>query len=277
MKGSTTRITPPSDTRESDRRARPFVRSPLGSPPDLRWFGTGGHDQAQSPMWSLRHVVRDVRLEHSLEVPMTVDQDVVEALATHSPHEPLGECIRPRCADRRSDDANALATTGSTQEISNHQLTLSSKRSAVHLAFGVRHDAFIVCGSHAVGRPAGRPKPPRRIVFGHAQCPPCCRSVRSAHSIQDLPGRRSRGGPPIGDLRAGRVINLWEASLAHPWPGSGQRRGPGRSSRPWRVLGLAERAAVPKGHLAATTQPRIAMPTATSTSHKTSGPWPKPT
>ena len=60
-------------------------------------------------MWSLRHVVRDVRLEHSLEVPPTVDQDVVEALAAHGPHEPLRECIRPKCADRRSDDANALA------------------------------------------------------------------------------------------------------------------------------------------------------------------------
>ena len=30
VKGSTIRITPPSDTRESDRRARPFVRPPFG-------------------------------------------------------------------------------------------------------------------------------------------------------------------------------------------------------------------------------------------------------
>jgi len=56
-----------------------------GSPPDLRCPVTGGHGQAQSPMWSLRHVVRDVRLEHSREVPTTVDQDVVEALAAHGP------------------------------------------------------------------------------------------------------------------------------------------------------------------------------------------------
>jgi hypothetical protein len=59
-------------------------------------------------MGSLRHVVRDVRPEHSLEVPTTVDQDVVEALAAHGPHEPLGECVRPRCADRRSNDPDAL-------------------------------------------------------------------------------------------------------------------------------------------------------------------------
>jgi hypothetical protein len=85
LKGSTIRITPPSDTRGSDRRARPFVRRHSGRPPDLRCSGTGGHGQVQSPMWSLRHVVRDVRPEHSLEVPTTVDQDVVEALLAHGP------------------------------------------------------------------------------------------------------------------------------------------------------------------------------------------------
>jgi hypothetical protein len=41
-------------------------------------------------MWSLLHVVSDVRLEHSLEVPATEDQDVVEALSAHGPHEPEG-------------------------------------------------------------------------------------------------------------------------------------------------------------------------------------------
>jgi hypothetical protein len=53
-------------------------------------------------------VVRNVRLEHSLEMPTPVDQDVVETLTAHGPHEPLGEGIRPRCADRRSDDPDAL-------------------------------------------------------------------------------------------------------------------------------------------------------------------------
>jgi hypothetical protein len=33
LKGSTIRITPPSDTRESDRRARPFVRPAFGQSP----------------------------------------------------------------------------------------------------------------------------------------------------------------------------------------------------------------------------------------------------
>jgi len=56
-----------------------------GSPPDLRCSVAGRHGQVQSPMWSLRHVVRDVRPEHSLEVPTTVDQDVVEALLAHGP------------------------------------------------------------------------------------------------------------------------------------------------------------------------------------------------
>ena len=59
-------------------------------------------------MWSLLVVVSNVGLEHPLEVPRTVDQDVVEALSAHGPHEPLRECIRPRCPDRRSDDADAL-------------------------------------------------------------------------------------------------------------------------------------------------------------------------
>ena len=37
-------------------------------------------------MWSLGHGVSDVILEHSLEVPTTVDQDVVKALSAHGPN-----------------------------------------------------------------------------------------------------------------------------------------------------------------------------------------------
>ena len=59
-------------------------------------------------MWSLLVVVSKVGLEHPLEMPTTVDQDLVEALAAHGPHEPLGEGIRPRCPDRGSDDPDAL-------------------------------------------------------------------------------------------------------------------------------------------------------------------------
>ncbi len=80
----------------------------LNRPPGLRCSGSGGYGQAQSPMWSLTEVVGNVRLKHSLEVPTTVDQDVVEALAAHGPHEPLREGIRPGRPDRGSDDADAL-------------------------------------------------------------------------------------------------------------------------------------------------------------------------
>jgi hypothetical protein len=59
-------------------------------------------------MRSLVDVVGNVGPEHSFEVPTTVDQDVVEALSAHGPHKPLREGIRPRCADRRSDDPDAL-------------------------------------------------------------------------------------------------------------------------------------------------------------------------
>ena len=79
-----------------------------GSPPDLRCSGTGGYGQAQSPMWSLMEVVGNVGLEHPLEVPTPVDQEMVEALPAHGPHEPLRECIRPGGPDRGSDDADAL-------------------------------------------------------------------------------------------------------------------------------------------------------------------------
>ena len=60
-------------------------------------------------MWSLLEVMRNVSLEHSLEMPTTVDQDVVEALLAHGPHKALREGVRPRCPDRRSDDPDALA------------------------------------------------------------------------------------------------------------------------------------------------------------------------
>ena len=59
-------------------------------------------------MRSLLVVVSDVGLEHSFEVPTTVDQDVVKALSAHSPHKALREGVRPRCPDRRSDDPDAL-------------------------------------------------------------------------------------------------------------------------------------------------------------------------
>ena len=109
VKGSIVRITPPGDTRGSGRRARPSARPASGSSPDLlRCSVSGGHGQAQSPMWPLLEVMRDVGLEHPLEVSRTVDQDVVEALTAHGPHEPLREGIRPGGPDRGSGDPDAL-------------------------------------------------------------------------------------------------------------------------------------------------------------------------
>src|SRR5664279_4969244 len=58
-------------------------------------------------MWSLLVVGSDVGLEHSLEVPTTVDQDVVKALFAHGPHKALREGIRPGGPDRGSDDPTA--------------------------------------------------------------------------------------------------------------------------------------------------------------------------
>jgi hypothetical protein len=92
---------------QTAKHVHPFDRR-MGRHTGLRCSGTGGYGQAQSPMWSLLEVVGNVGLEHPLEVPTTVDQDVVEALLAHGPHEPLGECVRPRCADRRSNDPDAL-------------------------------------------------------------------------------------------------------------------------------------------------------------------------
>jgi hypothetical protein len=81
----------------------------MGRSPDLlRCSVRGGYGQAQSPMWPLLEVMRDVRLEHPLEVPRTVDQDVVEALTAHGLHEPLREGVRLGGPDRRSDDPDAL-------------------------------------------------------------------------------------------------------------------------------------------------------------------------
>src|SRR5664279_1726092 len=92
---------------QTAKHVHPFDRR-SGRHTGLRCSGTGGYGQAQSPMWSLLEVVSDVGLEHALEVPRTVDQDVVEALPAHGPHEPLRERIRPGGPDRGSDDPDAL-------------------------------------------------------------------------------------------------------------------------------------------------------------------------
>src|SRR5712691_1966526 len=88
LNGSTIRITLPAILVDQPAEHVPsFDRR--SDPPDLRCSVAGGYSQAQPPVSSLLHVVIDVRLEHSLEMSTTVDQDVVEALPAHGPHEPL--------------------------------------------------------------------------------------------------------------------------------------------------------------------------------------------
>jgi len=62
----------------------------------------------KAPVRPLLHVMDYVGPEHPLEVPTTVDEDMVQALSPYGPYEPLGERVRPRCPDRRSDDPDAL-------------------------------------------------------------------------------------------------------------------------------------------------------------------------
>ena len=64
--------------------------------------------EMKAPVRSVVRVMADVGPEHTLEVPRTVDQDVVQAFSPYGPHEPLGERVRPRRPDRRSDDPDAL-------------------------------------------------------------------------------------------------------------------------------------------------------------------------
>lgn len=55
-----------------------------GRPRNLGWSDASRHGKTQAPMRSLVDVVRDVRPEHSFEVPTIVDQDVVETPGARS-------------------------------------------------------------------------------------------------------------------------------------------------------------------------------------------------
>src|SRR5438270_12181915 len=59
---------------------------------------------------SLLYVVPDVGPEHLLEVPPSVDQDVVEALSARSPHEPLREGVRSGRPDRRAYHPHSIGS-----------------------------------------------------------------------------------------------------------------------------------------------------------------------
>ena len=55
-------------------------------------------------MGPLFRVMAHVDTEHPIEMPTSVDEDVVQALRADAPHEPLGEGIGPWRPDRGSDD-----------------------------------------------------------------------------------------------------------------------------------------------------------------------------
>jgi hypothetical protein len=111
VKGSTIRITPPSDTRGSDRRARPFVRPAFG---ESRGPAVFGYRRARPS--SVPDVVSPPR--SARRTPRALARGVDDrrsgrgrgTLGARSSKEPLGECIRPRCADRRSNDPENLAS-----------------------------------------------------------------------------------------------------------------------------------------------------------------------
>ena len=109
VKGSTIRITPPSDTRGSDRRARPFVRPAFGESPGPAVFGyrrarpssvPDGVSPPRSARRTPRALARGADDRRSGRGRGT--------LGARSSKEPLRECVRPRCADRRSNDPDAL-------------------------------------------------------------------------------------------------------------------------------------------------------------------------
>ena len=53
-------------------------------------------------------VVLRVRAEDALQVAPAEDEDVIQALPTNRPNPPLGERVRPRCADRRLHDRESF-------------------------------------------------------------------------------------------------------------------------------------------------------------------------
>jgi len=55
-------------------------------------------------MRPLLRVMAHVDTEHPIEMPTSVDEDVVQAFRADGPHEPLGEGVGPWRPDRGADD-----------------------------------------------------------------------------------------------------------------------------------------------------------------------------
>jgi hypothetical protein len=65
--------------------------------------------ESESAMRAMSVVVLDVHTEDALKLALAEDEDPVEALATDRADEPLGERIRLRRLEGRSDDLDPLA------------------------------------------------------------------------------------------------------------------------------------------------------------------------
>jgi len=61
-------------------------------------------------MRSLLRVVAHVHPQHPLEMPKSVEEDVVQAFRADGSHEPFRERVGPRCPDRRADDRLVIFT-----------------------------------------------------------------------------------------------------------------------------------------------------------------------
>ena len=73
------------------------------------WRVAGGRVLVQGSVRSVRVVVLDVLAQDDVEVAWSGDQEVVEAFPAQGADEALGDGVRPRCADRGSDDPDAGA------------------------------------------------------------------------------------------------------------------------------------------------------------------------
>jgi hypothetical protein len=200
-------------------------------------------------MWSLLCVVGDVGLEYSLEVSRVVDQDVVETLLAHGPHEPLRERVRPRCADRCSDDADALGAEHLVERARELRVSVADEEPGVPEPFvdrevprllrdprrvGVRRDAHHM---HSPGRKLDSSSP-NSHVSGCARTRRSDRRARSreAEDVEEFGAsrrREARDSPSTGER--GRPSQLCAALRSRFDIARGEqpllvRRGDGRST-----------------------------------------------
>jgi len=86
-----------------DRGVRPVRRVTVGAAGQTPAVGP-----AARPVWAMAVVVQDVLAKHTLQLPVSEDQESVQRLTAHRAHPPLRKGIRPRRPDRREDDLDAL-------------------------------------------------------------------------------------------------------------------------------------------------------------------------